>query len=300
MKKRSHNQPTNQQTRMWLTIRSFLLAEFPFAYELLTIVQSFRGALEVRLYHHHHHHHHHYKKCRNVSIHKQEKEEEEEEDAADPKQNLHWFHALFLTIVCAHGGAISTPTGFGQSIDILSDDWKLLLCIGFFLGLRYTTTTISFVESIFLPCHPCYHRYYYYYYYITIPMTFFLMIISQLYRTIYTIHYTSVGYQYFSKQDFLGSQYSSTPSSTSTSLRRLLQQQQQRRLVYPIPIFGPILYGTLFGCMSGFLQRTFHGRLEKEGLPRTVRNGRYVGSSSSSSLLPLFWKYHPSVEYTTI
>jgi hypothetical protein len=207
-------------------LRSFLMAEFPYAYEVLMTAQAFQGALEFRLYQEVRHH------------------------SQPPGHEMHWLHALFLTIICGNGGAIPTPTGHGQSMHILSDDMTLLLCIGFFVLLRYT----SFVMQ-FLRCHQ----------FVTILFTFFLMMMSQLFRTIHTIHYTSIGYQYFSKQNAL-SLYSST----------LLSSSMQRRIVYPIPIFGPILYGTLFGCMSGFLQRPFHGRLEREGLPRTVRNGRYV------------------------
>ncbi len=41
---------------------------------------------------------------------------------------------------------------------------------------------------------------------------------------------------------------------------------------YPIPVFGPILYGTLLGNMSGFFLKGFHGYLA-DGMPWPFQNG---------------------------
>ncbi|KAI2514339.1 hypothetical protein MHU86_232 [Fragilaria crotonensis] len=146
---------------------------------------------------------------------------------------LHWMSALLLTVVCGNGGSIVTPTGMGQSTTILTDDFVISCCTLSFLMVQYIPLVVRLGQSV--------------------PAMFLLTILTQLYRTKYTIRYTAAAFQLFTKQKF---------SSSSPHPQ-----------IYPIPIFGPLLYGTFFGCMGGCLQRAFHSRLEREGLPRTIRNG---------------------------
>lgn len=42
---------------------------------------------------------------------------------------------------------------------------------------------------------------------------------------------------------------------------------------YPIPVFGPILYGTMLGNMGGFFSKGFEGHV-KDGIPWPIQNGK--------------------------
>ena len=44
---------------------------------------------------------------------------------------------------------------------------------------------------------------------------------------------------------------------------------------YPIPVFGPILYATLLGNMSGLILKGLEGHVGN-GMPWAVQNGKYV------------------------
>lgn len=46
---------------------------------------------------------------------------------------------------------------------------------------------------------------------------------------------------------------------------------------YPIPVFGPILYATLLGCMAGFVFKGFNGFVQN-GMPWPVQNGLFCAS----------------------
>ncbi|GAX25268.1 hypothetical protein FisN_5Lh352 [Fistulifera solaris] len=46
---------------------------------------------------------------------------------------------------------------------------------------------------------------------------------------------------------------------------------------YPIPVFGPILYGTLLGNMAGFLMKGLEGHVSK-GMPWPVQNGLFCAT----------------------
>lgn len=147
---------------------------------------------------------------------------------------LHWVHALLLTVVCGNGGSILTPTAVGPSMTILSDDYIIACCLISFLMVQFIPVVVRLGQSA--------------------PVLFVLTMLSQLYRTQATIKYTAAAFQHFTKEKFM--------SSASPHPK-----------IYPIPIFGTLLYGTFCGCMGGCLQRALHSRLEREGLPRTIRNG---------------------------
>lgn len=42
---------------------------------------------------------------------------------------------------------------------------------------------------------------------------------------------------------------------------------------YPIPVFGPILYGTMLGNMGGFFMKGFEGHVQN-GMPWPMQNGK--------------------------
>ena len=193
-----------------INIVTFVTADFPLALPILAFAQSFHGAMYVRT-------------------------------GVNRNRTLHWMHALLLTVVCGNGGSILTPTGLGQSMTILSDDYIISCCIFSFLVVHYVPFVARLGQSA--------------------PVMFVLTILSQLYRTKYTIKYTEAAFQHLFHNERVSQ--SQSQSSANSSHPKL----------YPIPIFGPVVYGTFFGCMGGCLQRAFHSRLEREGLPRTIRNG---------------------------
>ena len=196
---------------------STMLFSGPFPPPLIVFAQSFHGAMHVRT-------------------------------GINRNLQLNWMHALLLTIVSGNGGSIVTPTGMGQSMIILSNDFAILCCIVSFLMVNHFPWVVQKVQHSTL-------------------IMVLLTTSSQIYRTTHTIHYTSKAFRYFAGDG----QFQSSNKPTN-------QHQHNNNYntpkIYPIPIFGPILYGTFFGCMSGCLQKAFHSRLQREGLPRTIQNSK--------------------------
>jgi len=83
----------------------------------------------------------------------------------------------------------------------------------------------------------------------TLPVKFVTLQLSQLFRTMTTVKHTALAFVVYSKDTY-----------------------HPVRKIYPIPIFGPLFYGSLFGNMGGYLQKGFHSRLEQGGLPRHLVN----------------------------
>lgn len=83
----------------------------------------------------------------------------------------------------------------------------------------------------------------------SIPIVIVTTMFAQLFRSLGVVKFTSVCHNAFKD----------SPSA-----------------YYPIPVFGPIAYGTLLGNMSGFFLKGFHGYLEN-GMPWPFQNGMLVG-----------------------
>lgn len=82
----------------------------------------------------------------------------------------------------------------------------------------------------------------------SLPIVVITTTFAQLFRSLGVVKYTSICYGAFKD----------SPSS-----------------YYPIPIVGPIAYGTLLGNMSGFFLKGFNGYLAN-GMPWPFQNGEYT------------------------
>mmetsp|Transcript_118984 Transcript_118984/g.344141 ORF Transcript_118984/g.344141 Transcript_118984/m.344141 type:complete len:313 (+) Transcript_118984:332-1270(+) len=80
------------------------------------------------------------------------------------------------------------------------------------------------------------------------PGKIFVTIFAQMFRCTGTIKFINTGFQ----------EISPTP-------------------YYPIPVIGPILYGTMLGNMGGFFVKGFDGYL-KNGVPWPFQNGIFIGT----------------------
>jgi hypothetical protein len=81
----------------------------------------------------------------------------------------------------------------------------------------------------------------------TLPVTIVTTTFAQLFRSLGVVKFTTIAFNAFKD----------SPSA-----------------YYPIPVFGPIAYGTLLGNMSGFFIKGFNGHLEK-GMPWPFQNGLF-------------------------
>lgn len=79
----------------------------------------------------------------------------------------------------------------------------------------------------------------------TLPVTIITTTFAQLFRSLGIVKFTTVAHEAFKNSP---SQY------------------------YPIPVFGPIAYGTILGNMGGFFSKGFTGYLEN-GMPWPFQNG---------------------------
>ena len=79
----------------------------------------------------------------------------------------------------------------------------------------------------------------------TLPVTVITTTFAQLFRSLGVVKFTTVAFNAFKD----------SPSA-----------------YYPVPVFGPIAYGTLLGNMSGFFVKGFNGYLEN-GMPWAFQNG---------------------------
>jgi hypothetical protein len=81
----------------------------------------------------------------------------------------------------------------------------------------------------------------------TLPVTIVTTTFAQLFRSLGVVKFTTVAFHAFKD----------SPSA-----------------YYPVPVFGPIAYGTLLGNMSGFFVKGFNGYLEN-GMPWPFQNGLF-------------------------
>jgi len=81
----------------------------------------------------------------------------------------------------------------------------------------------------------------------TIPVVLVTTVFAQLFRSLGVIKFTTVAFEAFKEN----------PSA-----------------YYPIPVFGPIMFGTILGNMSGFFLKGFHEYL-KYGMPWPFQNGKF-------------------------
>jgi len=84
----------------------------------------------------------------------------------------------------------------------------------------------------------------------TLPVKIVTVMFSQLFRSSGVMKFTTVAFEAFKD----------APSA-----------------YYPIPVFGPILYGTLLGNMGGFFMKGFEGHI-MNGMPWPFQNGLFCGS----------------------
>jgi hypothetical protein len=85
----------------------------------------------------------------------------------------------------------------------------------------------------------------------TLPVTFITVLLSQLFRSIGLCQYVMTAFKIYKKQP---------PSG-----------------YYPIPVFGPILYGALSGNMFGLFSKGLEGYLAKGDVPLSFQNGTSCG-----------------------
>lgn len=151
---------------------------------------------------------------------------------------LHWMHAMILTTVCGNGGSALAPMWMNTSKNTMGgNDFQIACCVAAYFLVQKIPGGYSLCERR--------------------PVALVLAAFSGLYRATRVVTFTSQGYETFRKYEPVSYYhgFASDPSHSATPS------------LYPIPVFGPILFGTLFGNMGGYLQKSFHGRMEKTGLP---------------------------------
>ena len=100
----------------------------------------------------------------------------------------------------------------------------------------------------------------------TLPVTFITVLLSQLFRSISLCQYVMAAFRIYIKYP---------PSG-----------------YYPIPIFGPILYGALSGNMFGLFSKGVEGYLAKGDVPLSFQNGKTCGLLSIH-----FYSYIEYIQY---
>jgi hypothetical protein len=85
----------------------------------------------------------------------------------------------------------------------------------------------------------------------TLPVKFITVLLAQLFRSIGLCQYVMAAFKIYKKHP---------PSG-----------------YYPIPVFGPILYGALSGNMFGLFSKGLEGSLAKGEVPLSFQNGKTCG-----------------------
>lgn len=139
-----------------------------------------------------------------------------------------------------HAFLLSVIAGYGGAC--FTPFWMGLPTAMLYNDLNLTACIIAFIVANYTPFDIGYKMGK------SFPVTIIITTFAQLFRSLGVVKYTTICFEAFKD----------SPSA-----------------YYPIPVFGPIAYGTLLGNMSGFFMKGFNGYLAN-GMPWPFQNGTCV------------------------
>ena len=165
-----------------------------------------------------------------------------------------WFYRFVQSVLLGYSGGIFGTIFLGKPCPFLLNDIHMTSCLVAFVLVQIVLPNVLRLLHSFSNNNSVFSRFIHMA--ITVPIQIIITLYAQLFRSMGLMKFITVCHM-----ELLLPPY----QSISTKY-------------YNIPIFGPIIYGTLLGNMGGFILNGIDGYTQRNGMPYPFQNGKLTNS----------------------